>query len=483
VADGDGDGKSLRGKGGLLFYRKPLCRPDRFFTWLEPKLWFLWTPAFVLLSFGLMAVALAVVVANRGELASAFPQAMRWETLAVVWVALVLATCLHECAHGLTCKHFGGEAPDAGVMLMLLMPCFYCNVSDAWLIPQKSRRLWITAAGAYCDLCVWAASVFVWRVTVPDSLVNYVVFVVMGVCGTRSLLNLNPFLRLDGYYLLSDWLAIPNLRTRAGDHWMAHVRWLLWGVERPRPAPRGGVLVVYGIFVWIVAVAFRDFIVFQIAGLVSGGSVVFGWLIAAVLIFVAGKRVFRGFFATEFAAMLKRRRGRTLVWLALLIGLPALVFLIPMNRKATGEFAVHPQKRVEVHAEVWRLHAIAELERARLTAQQEILRLELEIQQHKTELEFTRESLARSKKLYELGALAGGAVPGRDEADRPVGGAVEAGRFAPADAGDARHTAGRGGADAPRAAARRRQGRAANPGSWQPAGGDPGGRGPARPAA
>lgn len=471
-------GSRLPGKGSILFYRLPLCRPDRFFTWLEPKIRFVWTPAFVVATLMMIAAAAVVMIGGRQSLLSAFPAALRWETLVVVWGALILATCLHECGHGLTCKHFGGEVPDAGALLMFFIPCFYCNVSDAWLIREKSRRVWITLAGAYSDLCVWALAVFVWRITTLDSLVNYVAFVVLSVCGARTLLNLNPFLRLDGYYLLSDGLGVPNLRATAQDYWMAHVRWMLWGAERPEPVHNGRWLIAYGILIWVVALILLDFVLFSMFDLLGGGSMWFGWIMTVLLLTFAMKRVFKGFFTSEFANMLKTRRTRILIWTGLLIGLPVLVGLIPVGRSAGGQFAIRSAARVEVHSEVegflktirieegdrvaagdviaelksptlesgitqkaaeidevsatlaaleigarpevvveqreqvrravvWQTLAVEELDRANIELKQELLRLELEIEQHKIELAYAKSSLERSKRLYEQRALAG----------------------------------------------------------------------------
>ena len=76
-------------------------------------------------------------------------------------------------------------------------------------------------------------AVSVWRLTAQDTLINYTAYVVLSVCGFRGLINLNPLMRLDGYYLLSDWLEIPNLRRRSQERWMSFVRWGLWGATKP----------------------------------------------------------------------------------------------------------------------------------------------------------------------------------------------------------------------------------------------------------
>src|SRR5439155_42290 len=92
---------------------------------------------------------------------------------------------------------------------------FYCNVSDAWLPPEKSKRLWVTLAGPYVELVLWAIAVLTWRFTGADTWLSAMALVVVVTSGVRLVFNLNPLIRLDGYYLLSDALSLPNLRARA----------------------------------------------------------------------------------------------------------------------------------------------------------------------------------------------------------------------------------------------------------------------------
>ncbi len=122
---------------------------------------------------------------------------------------------LHESAHGLTCKHHGGEVHEMGFLLILFMPAFFCNVSDAWLFAEKRKRLAVTLAGGFFEIFLWSLAVFTWRATVQDSLVNYLAWLVVSVSGVRVLFNMVPFIKLDGYYILSDLFDIPNLRQRA----------------------------------------------------------------------------------------------------------------------------------------------------------------------------------------------------------------------------------------------------------------------------
>lgn len=348
----DEDDVTPNQRQSLLFYRLPLFDPDRAFAWLEPQMRWVWTRAFVAVSSIAMGFALLILMGNWQELKASFSESWRWETVALAWLIITAATALHECAHGLTCKHFGGEVHDTGIMLLFFMPCLYCNVSDAWLIPQRSKRLLITAAGGYCDLCLWALAVFNWRVTVPDCLINYLAFVVLTVCGARGAINFNPLLRLDGYYLLSDWLNLPNLRKRSQEYLMAHLRCWLWGADQPRKESRGGMLFCYGAMAWIFAIGFLDIVFLRMLKYVSNEFGVLGVVSTSLLIVIAFKRVFRGFFKSEFTAMIKTRHKRTFAWLLGGAAIPAVLFLVPVKHYATGDFEVRPGDRHEIHAPV-----------------------------------------------------------------------------------------------------------------------------------
>jgi multidrug resistance efflux pump len=335
-----------------LYWRQSLFDPDRMLNWLEPKLRPVWTPAFLAVSLCVILFAGTIAWSNRFALTSSFAQAVRWETLVLVWLTLVLVTLCHEFAHGLTCKHFGGEVHEIGVMVMFFTPCFFCNVSDAWLMPRKSRRLWITLAGGYCDLCVWALAVFVWRVTMPGTLVNHLAWVVLSICGTRIFFNFNPLLKLDGYYLLSDWLEIPNLQKLALPYWMSHVRWLLWGAARPQRLPRRYWLLAYGITRWCFSLVFLEIVFFGLTKYLSSSLGLWSGVFTGLLIFLAVQRVFRGFFGKEFMLMITSRPIRTMAWVGGIAGVVALLFQVEIERTVSGSFQVRPGTRGEVHADV-----------------------------------------------------------------------------------------------------------------------------------
>src|SRR5262249_34278200 len=293
-ADGSQPSRRRVSWQGLLSWRINLFDPDRFFIWAQPKLGFFWTRGFVVFSTGCIVLAAVLVGLNREQLAVSFVNSLRWETAVLGWLTLMAVTTLHEFAHGLTCKRHGGEVHEVGFLMLLLMPCLYCNVSDAWLFPEKSKRLWVTFAGAYFELFLWALAVFAWRLTMADTLVHYLAFLVLSACGLQTLFNFNPLIKLDGSSLLSDWLEVPNLQQRALGHFKGWLRRLLWGAARPADEPRGRLLLTYGLVSFLYS-AF--FLTVMLGALVPFLWRSWGWLgllAAGLLCYFSARGLFKG---------------------------------------------------------------------------------------------------------------------------------------------------------------------------------------------
>lgn len=204
-------------QGNLLYLRFRAFDPDRLFNYLIGKVRFCFTPAFLVLSALTVLSAVCVAYANWGDVLQNLFRLWQWWAFPVILTVVILVVAGHEFGHGLTCKHFGGEVHEFGFMLIYFSPALYVNVSDAWLFPEKSKRLWVGFAGPYLELFIWALATWVWRLTNTDTAINFLALIVMVTSGIKTLFNFNPIIKLDGYYLLSDWLAIPNLRAKSFD--------------------------------------------------------------------------------------------------------------------------------------------------------------------------------------------------------------------------------------------------------------------------
>ncbi|MCI0631985.1 MAG: efflux RND transporter periplasmic adaptor subunit [Phycisphaerales bacterium] len=341
-----------RPQNSILFWRRSLLDPDRILSVIEPRIRVVWSRWFVLVT--AMAIVLAVFVAwsSRLELVSRFPNAFSWNMVVLAWLTLVVCTASHEFAHGLTCKHYGGEVREIGVLVLFFTPCFYCNVSDAWLLGEKSKRLAVTFAGAYCDLVLWAAAVLVWRVTLQDSAVNYLAWIVLSVCGARVFFNFNPLLKLDGYYLLSDLLEIPNLRQRGWDAMTARMRRLLWGAPKRKAAHGEGFLLAFGIASWLFSLAFLSIVLLGLIEFFGARWGIVGFAGVCFFGVMAMRGLLTGFFSGEVRNMIRFRPFHTAFWFLALGGAGAALSLVEVDHARGGPFVVRSLVRAELQAPI-----------------------------------------------------------------------------------------------------------------------------------
>jgi putative peptide zinc metalloprotease protein len=205
--------KSLLRK--ILFIKIKAFDPDKFLNKLLKKFRFVYTKGFLLFSLFVIFLAIVVTISNWEDAGYSFKKLFALTTIVKLWLAIFLIALVHELGHALTCKYFGGEVREMGFLLIYFQPAFFTNVSDAWMFQEKRKKLLVSWAGIYIHLFLWACVTLLWRITDLETQLNSFLFVVMIASGVLILFNFNPLIKLDGYYLLSDWLEIPNLRKKA----------------------------------------------------------------------------------------------------------------------------------------------------------------------------------------------------------------------------------------------------------------------------
>lgn len=239
---------------GFLAIRFRGADPHRFLNAVYGSVRPLFHPRTLVLAAGLMIAALTTILTGWETLTNRLPEFSAFltlENLLNLAIALSVVKVLHELGHALTCRHFGGECHEIGLMLLLFTPCLYCDVSDAWQMPGKWHRIAVSAAGILVELTLAAVCTLLWWFTEPGRL-NVILLNIMIVCSVNTLLfNGNPLMRFDGYFVLADLMEVPNLRQSAGLILRNRMLCFLFGMRlseaRQVPAAGQRFLLIYAI--------------------------------------------------------------------------------------------------------------------------------------------------------------------------------------------------------------------------------------------
>jgi putative peptide zinc metalloprotease protein len=326
---------------GLMYFRIRLFNPDAILAWLEP----IFRPlisrvGFILWAVWVLAALAWVIVPNWDRLMSGVDSAVAPSNWGWMFVVFVVLKVIHECGHGLICKRFGGQVPEMGVMLLVLVPAPYVDASSAWTFPDRFRRIAVGAGGMIFELAIAAAAAWVWANTDAGLLHQLAYNAIFTASVSTVLFNANPLMKFDGYYMLSDLLEIPNLMQRAQ-------RMLTFLVQRhffkmrqalaPTGSPSEAItLIIYG----VLALAYRVFLFVSITLYVMGKLFAIGlflacWTAAMWFILPLGKCI--RYLAADPALADRRPRAiaATLVLAALTIVLVGVI-PAPDRRRAEG---------------------------------------------------------------------------------------------------------------------------------------------------
>jgi putative peptide zinc metalloprotease protein len=248
----------------------------------------------------------------------------------------VFVKLIHELGHAFACRRFGGECHELGIMFLVLIPTPYVDASTAWSFPNKWHRIFVGAAGMIVELFFAAICTFAWlAIDNQNSLISQLCFNAMLVAGVSTVVfNANPLLRYDGYYILSDYLEIPNLRQKSTEYTLGLVKRHLFRVKAHQPLPP--VLQRFWLFTYCTTSAvYRIFVGFMIILLllyqlpeqakIIGVLMGLGALTTFLLV-----PVFKTFKYLALEAELNRKRGRAVaITLAFATGVVVLIGAVP----------------------------------------------------------------------------------------------------------------------------------------------------------
>jgi multidrug resistance efflux pump len=349
----------------LLYIYFSAFDPDRALERLDKYLGWMFTKQFVLFSLGLFALAGVIVahdftrVSQEALALYGFRNKSAYDIL-VMWVFLLIIVGPHEFAHGLACKHFGGEVHHMGFMLLYFSPSFYTDCTDMHVFAKTSQRIWTIIAGIWITLLQCCLALFFWALSPPGSVAGDLTykFALMG--GLMGFLQLNPLLKIDGYYVLSQYLQIDSLREQSFAYSVAWLRRIVLrpAVELP-PASRREqrIFLGYG----FLAGLYSLFILSLLLGFVDNAFTswlgVWGHLgTVGVMCFAFRKRL--GQWRNAAPAHLRKWKEEFMAWRMTrwqqVAGAAALLvlFVPPTAVKTTSDFLLEPQRKLQVKAPV-----------------------------------------------------------------------------------------------------------------------------------
>ena len=235
-----------------LFWRVPLCNPDAFLSRWQPRLQWLGSRFFLALTLLALLWGLIGLVREWDRFALTALDTLNLDGLWGYGAAIVGVKLVHELAHAFTAKRMGCQVPTMGVAFILLWPMAYTDTHDSWKLKDPRERMAISRAGIWAELFVAAWALWAWT-WLPTGLASEVVwFLATTSLATTLLINANPFMRFDGYFILTDHLNFPNLHARS----FAMARWQLrewlfgFGQDAPEPMAPGrrmGLIVFAGL--------------------------------------------------------------------------------------------------------------------------------------------------------------------------------------------------------------------------------------------
>jgi len=203
--------------------------PDEYLTRVHERIGFVYTGWFTLLTLGLFAIMVLIFISGWSEI---WRDTVQYYTftdknaadLAEFWLLFTGIGFFHECAHGLTCKHFGGAVHKMGFMLVYLSPAFFCDVGEVYVYGGKWPRVAAIIAGIWVELMFCSVATIVWWGT-PGGAVHDFAYKIMLITGAAVvLINLNPLIKLDGYYLFGELIGVPTIKENSTEYLSSWVK-------------------------------------------------------------------------------------------------------------------------------------------------------------------------------------------------------------------------------------------------------------------
>ena len=332
--------------------RLPLGNPNKILNKISSKVEALWCKLSLVIWVLVVGVAVILGLANFGDIADFWSSRfLDPSNLLLVLLIYPLLKFIHELGHGLAAKRWGADVVETGVLLILFVPLPYIDVSQSSFFPEKKHRMTVAAAGMMFELFAASIALFIWLITGSILIKDLCLNIILIGAVSSVFFNANPLLKFDGYYLLVDFLEIPNLGTRAAQMYKSVIYRRFFGLSIESPAYSKGEarwLVAYGFLSQCYRLGLSFFIaVYLGAHYFFIGSALALWLVFTQILkpaFLFFSQLFIDAKADEHG---RRVESRLAIYTAVLA---ILVFMVPWRLNATypGLVLLQPKASIQV---------------------------------------------------------------------------------------------------------------------------------------
>ena len=344
----------------LLAIRCPGINPDATLERVASSVRWLFSPITMWMVVVFVMAACGLVLANFEQFALDLSTAVSRSTahwFALLVVVVGITKIIHELSHALACKVFGAECRELGIMFLVGIPCLYCDVSDAWMLKDRSKRIVISLAGMYVELILAGIAVFLWSICGPGIVRDVLVTVILTCSVSTLMFNGNPLLRYDGYFVVSDLLGVPNLSTQSSQLLSSHFRRFLWSQPKPATTSKEAnasatVLWIYAILSGLYRIVVYGFIGWMILhGAMAMGAGVIGVLFVTILISSLLWKTLSPILRPPKGNEPTLRGFRAIVRVVFLTLLILAALAAPMPRKISAPARIQPAQATQVFLE------------------------------------------------------------------------------------------------------------------------------------
>lgn len=338
--------------------------PDRFLDRTVKWVRWLWTPpavavacVFFAMTIGVFGEHFATIWQETVE-TYAFLRKPFWD--AVQFFAIFTSIgCVHEFAHAYVTKIYGGQVHDIGLALMYFAPAFYCDTSDSLLFESKWQRLWVTLAGIYIEALMCTVATGLWIASYPDTLLHELAYKTMLYTGVSTVFfNINPLIKIDGYWALTDLLGMPNLREDAFAYLGAWIQRKVLRLNAPLEPVSRRRRRIYIVYAFLAAI-YAGFIMWFIGGLFFNFYSTFLPQFALILCLVTMAKIFKNrvnavvrvaklFYLDKKELLMSRRTNPPILLAAAAL---LLVAAVPWSRRSIeSRIRLQPARTVQLQA-------------------------------------------------------------------------------------------------------------------------------------